>query len=115
MSKVIFGMPSIYIPMELYEFLGSSSEAAIIQFIHESCESGESVLSYDGERWFTVTIDEMVESLPFSKSTIRRGLKRLEGVGYLLSDTLSTDYFDRTKSYRVDYEKLEEGLKEWRK
>lgn len=115
MEHIIFGYDAVIVPMELYKFFGNVNDAFIVQFIHESNESSEAVLWEDGEYWFAITNEELSKRLPMSMSTVKRSLSELRSKGYLLSECLTGCPWDRTKSYRVNYEKLENDLKEWGK
>lgn len=67
----------------------------------------------NGFRWVYNTYDEWAEQLEvFSVSTIRNKIKELERMGVLVVGVFNKKGYDRTRWYRIDYEKLTKILTE---
>ncbi|WP_227394219.1 DnaD domain-containing protein [Jeotgalibacillus aurantiacus] len=62
----------------------------------------------DGHKWVYKKIDEWHQEFPFwSASTVKRVIKNLENKGVLItSDQYNKMKIDKTKWYRIDYQKL---------
>lgn len=69
---------------------------------------------HDGKVWVENSIEEWRESnFPWwSVSTIKRVIKNLEKSRLLIKRELSENSWDRTLSYTIDYERLEEMLRD---
>lgn len=67
-------------------------------------------IKMDGYSWITKTYEEWRQIFPFwSRSTLIRAIKVLEDQGAVISTTdFNLHPFDKTKWYRIDYEKLSE-------
>lgn len=114
-SKVIFGMSSVPVPMELYRFFNNINKAIIVQQIHYWCEvSKEKDMTYkfhDGHFWMYNTFEELGEQIPVSVSTIKRLVKELIKDGFIVVANYNKHGYDRTNWYRIDYAKLENAIK----
>lgn len=86
------------------------NEAIFIQQVHYWCQVNEKrgQNQKEGHYWMYSTLEGWQEQLPFwSTSTIKRIIAKLENQGYLISGNFNKMKIDRTKWYRVDYEKLQ--------
>lgn len=83
----------------------------VVQHIHYWCERSEEAGSEhkfnEGHYWTYNTFEELAEMLPIGITTIKKVIKELERDGYIFSSNFNKKKFDRTKWYRVNYEKLE--------
>lgn len=111
MGKIIFNMNAVPVPMGLYNFFGNINKAMVVQHIHYWCERSEEAGSEhkfnEGHYWTYNTFEELAEMLPIGITTIKKVIKELERDGYIFSSNFNKKKFDRTKWYRVNYEKLE--------
>lgn len=82
------------------------NEAIILQQAHYWLS--KSTHEFDGYKWFYKTYEKWQEEFPFwSQATIRRAINSLEKRGYLIStDAYNKMGIDKTKWYRIDYQKL---------
>lgn len=114
MSKIIFNMNAVPVPMGLYNFFGNINKAMVVQHIHYWCERSEEAGSEhkfnEGHYWTYNTFEELAEMLPIGITTIKKVIKELERDGYIFSSNFNKKKFDRTKWYRVNYEKLESEI-----
>ncbi|NUK31018.1 DnaD domain protein [Parageobacillus sp. VR-IP] len=81
------------------------NEAIILQQLHYWLQ--ESTNIHDGYKWVYNTYEEWREQFPFwSISTIRRIITKLEEKGLIIVGNFNKSKIDKTKWYRIDYEKL---------
>ncbi|RFU61092.1 conserved phage C-terminal domain-containing protein [Peribacillus glennii] len=90
------------------------NEAMMLQQIHYwLCKSDNWV---EGKKWVYNTYQEWNRQLPFwSLNTVKRTVRALEDMGYLISNRFNYSKMDQTKWYTINYEKLaglEKGLAE---
>ena len=114
MQNILIDERPIVVQPSLIKLLGFPG-AIIIQQIHWMCNQPRSGHTLDdGENWVWGTYAEWVEDyFPFwSERTLRHHIRNLEAAGYLLSCQPKKGDWDRTKSYRVCTEKVEESLRE---
>lgn len=98
----------IPIRMEIAAIIGLN-ESIIIQQIHYwNCKNESNNNNYaEGHYWTYNTMKQWCETFPcFSLSTIERIFSNLEKKGLIISKKLHADKTNRTKWYRIDYEKL---------
>jgi len=84
-------------------------EAILLKQIHRLMVKAPQQNIREGRKWVFKTYEEWKRELPFVGSlvTIRRLIRRLEKLGLLISSNRFNSHLtDRTKSYSVDYEKL---------
>ena len=84
------------------------NEAIILQQLHFRLLISEN--ERDGHKWVYKTYDEwQVGEFPFwSVDTIKRAIRRLEEKGYIIAtSSYNRMKMDKTKCYRINYEKLE--------
>ncbi|KYD24588.1 DnaD domain-containing protein [Parageobacillus toebii] len=87
------------------------NESIFVQQLHYWLEKSEHV--HDGYKWVYNTYEDWREQFPFwSESTIRRIITKLEKIGIIVAANLNRSKIDKTKWYRIDYEKLAELTQE---
>ena len=90
----------------LVKELGRST-ALVLQQIHYWLSSNQYGKEHDGRRWIYNSYNAWEDQIKiYSISTIRRSLVKLEELGFISSDFLSTKKSDRTKWYSINYENL---------
>ncbi|MED3782831.1 DnaD domain protein [Geobacillus stearothermophilus] len=110
MSKLLLDEKPLVILPSLAKEIGLN-EAIILQQLHYWIQ--ESNNERDGHRWVYNTYEDWQKQFPFwSIRTIRRTIKNLENKGIVISDYLNSMKIDKTKWYRIDYERLEEIVSE---
>jgi DnaD/phage-associated family protein len=83
------------------------NESIVVQQLHYWLEKSEHV--YDGHKWIYNTYEDWREQFPFwSESTIRRIITKLEKQGIIVAANFNRSKIDKTKWYRIDYDKLAE-------
>ncbi|AWO73905.1 replication protein [Geobacillus thermoleovorans] len=83
------------------------NESIVVQQLHYWLEKSENV--HDGYKWIYNTYEDWREQFPFwSESTIRRIITKLEKIGIIVSANFNRSRIDKTKWYRIDYDKLAE-------
>ena len=82
------------------------NEAIILQQIHYWLQRSNNVR--DGYRWVYNSYPEWYKQMPIWKSetTMRTAFKNLEKQGLLITANYNKAKFDKTKWYRINYEKL---------
>jgi DnaD/phage-associated family protein len=81
------------------------NESIILQQLHYWLERSTHV--YEGYKWVYNTYEEWQEQFPFwSESTIRRIITKLEKLGLIITGNFNRSKIDKTKWYRINYEKL---------
>jgi hypothetical protein len=99
-SKLLINENPLVIQPTLAKVVGVN-EAIILQQIHYW------VGHMEKESVF-ITLHEWQRQVPFlSLNTIRRALKRLQGIGLIIVENHNKRKYDRTNWYRVNYEALE--------
>lgn len=85
------------------------NEAIVLQQIHYWIENPNTGIQHEGFKWVHNTYAEWQKNFPFwTADGIRKIIYRLEESGVLVSAQTSKNPFDKTKSYRINYEKLDE-------
>lgn len=81
------------------------NEAIVLQQIHYWLLKSKNVR--DGHKWIYNSFPEWHKQFPFwSEITIKRTFNSLEKQGLLITGNYNKAKFDRTKWYRIDYDKL---------
>lgn len=81
------------------------NESIILQQLHYWLERSNHI--YEGHKWVYNTYEEWREQFPFwSESTIRRIITKLEKQGLIITGNFNRSKIDKTKWYRINYEKL---------
>lgn len=112
MSKLLINEYPILVLPSLAKAIGLN-EAIVLQQVHYWLENPKAGVVVDGHKWVHNTYQEWQENFPFwSIDTVRRTIGSLERMGLLISAQTAPNPFDKTKSYRVDYQHpalLDEG------
>jgi DnaD/phage-associated family protein len=81
------------------------NESIILQQLHYWLERSNHI--YEGHKWVYNTYEEWQEQFPFwSVSTIRRIISKLEDKGLIIVGNFNKSKIDKTKWYRIDYDKM---------
>lgn len=81
------------------------NEAIVLQQFHYWLQRSTNVK--DGYKWIYNSYPEWNKQFPFwSLNTLKRAIHRLEKNGYLISGNYNRAGFDKTKWYRINYEKM---------
>jgi hypothetical protein len=91
----------------------TESEAKVLQQIHYwlciNTRGKKGIV--DGVTWVYITYEKLAEQLAMQNmKTAQRAVKRLESLGILISDNFNRVKYDKTKWYRIDYDRLEKLL-----
>lgn len=107
MSKYLINESPLIVLPSLARAIGLN-EAIILQQLHYWIENPKAGVSKDGYKWVHNTYKEWQENFPFwSESGIEKIIMRLEKSGLVISAQFSPNPWDKTKSYRIDYDVLE--------
>lgn len=105
MSLLISEPPLMVLP-ELAKQIGLN-EAIVLQQVHYWLSKSDKV--QDGHKWVYNSYEDWHKQFPFwGIATVKRAFTSLEKQGYLISANYNKAGFDKTKWYRIDYEKLAE-------
>jgi DnaD/phage-associated family protein len=106
MSRLLLDEKPLMVLPKLAASIGLN-ESIVLQQLHFWLERSNHV--YEGYKWVYNTYEEWKEQFPFwSESTIRRIITKLEKKGFIITGNFNRSKIDKTKWYRIDYEKLEE-------
>lgn len=108
MSRLLYDERPLVVNPQLAALIGLP-EALILQQVHYwlflNAQAGHNLR--DGFYWTYNTYSEWAEQFPFySRNTIIRTINRLERDGLLISASYNKRRGDRTKWYRIDYDRL---------
>lgn len=108
-SKLLFNKSPLLIDPDLAVILGLH-ESIVIQQVHYwlkiNEESGRNF--HDGYFWTYNSYSEWQKQFPFwNESSVQKIFLRLEKQGYLISGNYNKLKVDRTKWYRINYDKLQ--------
>jgi hypothetical protein len=109
MSKLLFNTHPLVIDPDLAKLIGLN-ESIILQQIHYWIELNRKADKNlrDGFTWTYNSYEDWQKQFPFwSMRTIQRTITGLETKGLLITGNFNRMGFDRTKWYRIDYERLE--------
>lgn len=107
--SILFNKEPLTINRELAELIGLN-EAIILQQMHFWLEGRRNYI--DGKYWVYNSITEWKKQFTFfSESTIRRTLEKLNQLGLLFIAEHNRDRRDRTKWYSINYDSLNELVK----
>lgn len=106
MSKLIKNdEPVMIVSPKLAVLLGDADKAIILQQIDYWLEHSNNIC--DGYKWvYNSVADWQKQFLWISPSTLTRKLKSLEDQGLLITGNYNKRKFDKTKWYRIDYDKF---------
>jgi hypothetical protein len=109
MSRLLFDSRPLVIDPTLAKLIGLN-EAIIVQQVHywlENKREAGKEKKIDGFHWVYNTLEEWHKQFPFwSSKTVQRTISKLENKGLLISGCFNKMPTDRTKWYRINYEKL---------
>jgi DnaD/phage-associated family protein len=81
------------------------NESIVLQQLHYWLERSTHI--YEGYKWVYNTYEEWQKQFPFwSESTIRRVITKMEKQELIISGNFNRSKIDKTKWYRINYEKL---------
>lgn len=104
MADLLISEPPLQVLPSLAVKVGLN-EAIILQQIHYWLQKSKHV--HDGHTWIYNSYSGWQKQFPFwSRNTIIRAINRLEKDGYLITANYNKAKFDKTKWYRIDYQKL---------
>lgn len=106
MSDLLINEPPLQVLPSLACAVGLN-EALILQQFHYWLQHSNNIK--DGHKWIYNSYQEWHKQFPFwkSKNTLISAIKHLEDMGILVSGNYNKAKFDKTKWYRIDYEKLQ--------
>lgn len=105
MKLLVSESPLVVLPT-LAKTIGLN-EAIVLQQIQYWLSNPAVGFWKDGRKWVHNTYEEWHKNFPFwSIDTVKRAIKSLEDSGLVLSEQSSSNPFDKTKSYSIDYEAL---------
>lgn len=107
-SRLLIDESPMTFQPSLAALLGSVDEAIILQQIQYWLKTSKNI--HDGYTWVYNTYGDWNKQFPWIKSvtTLKRHFKNLEDTGVLVVGRYNKANFDKTKWYRIDYEKLDE-------
>ena len=105
-SSLLYNEPPLVVPPSLAVALGLN-EAIVCQQLHFWLGNKNVGIERNGYKWIHNTYEQWKENFPFwSERTIQRIFVELKS-GALLCCAVQLSYLDKTKFYRIDYERLE--------
>lgn len=111
MSSLLISEPPLQVLPSLAKLVGLN-EAIILQQIHYWSSTSEH--EYEGYKWIYNSYPSWQKQFQFwSPDTIKRAILKLEKEGYLVTGNFNKMKIDRTKWYRINYEKLGENARPW--
>jgi uncharacterized phage protein (TIGR02220 family) len=106
MSRLLLDKHPILVFPEMAVKIGLN-ESMILQQLNYWLVKSQHV--HEGHKWIYNTYAKWVEQFPFwSKNTIIRAIANLEKQGLVVSGNFNQHKFDKTKWYRIDYQKFDE-------
>lgn len=103
-NNLLISEPPLQVLPSLADKVGLN-EAIILQQFHYWLQRSNNI--HDGHRWIYNSYSEWNKQFPFwSNATIRRAIGSLEKQGFLISGNYNKAGFDKTKWYRIDYERM---------
>lgn len=108
MSKLLINESPLTVLPSLVKMIGLS-EAIVLQQIHYWLNNGKAGEFINGHKWVYNSYQKWQEdNFSFwSVDGVKKIFLRLEEMGLLVSAQLSDNPWDKTKYYRIDYEKLD--------
>lgn len=104
MNNLLISEPPLQVLPTLAVRVGLKEAIVLQQFHYWLQRSGN---NRDGYKWIYNSYDEWHKQFPFfSKVTLRRTINSLEKQGYLISGNYNKAGFDKTKWYRIDYQRM---------
>ncbi|WP_222842695.1 conserved phage C-terminal domain-containing protein [Limosilactobacillus fermentum] len=109
--NLLIDEPPLQVLPSLAKELNSVDKAIILQQIHYWSQRSTNI--HDGHKWVYNTVKSWHDQFSWlSEKTVQRYLKQLEDDSYLITSNFNKAKFDRTKWYRINYDKMtsREGL-----
>ena len=105
-NKLLIAEPPLQVLPSLALAIGLN-EAIVIQQLHYWLNNAKVGTVKEGQKWIFNTYDEWQKNFPFwSSRTIQRIFSNLEEMGLIITAQFDKASYDRTKYYRIDYDKL---------
>lgn len=105
MGNLLIDEPPLQVLPSLVKKLGNVDKAIILQQIHYWISKTDNIK--DGHKWVFNSVKEWHDQFSWlSEKTVQRYLKQLEDDGYLITGVYNKYKFDRTKWYRINYDKV---------
>lgn len=109
MNNLLINEPPLQVLPSLVIELGNTDKAIILQQIHYWLQRSNNIV--DGHRWIYNSAHDWQKQFPWlTEKTIQRYLKSLVDDGWLISGNYNKAKFDRTKWYRVRYDRLDKNV-----
>lgn len=106
-DNLLISEPPMLFEPSLAKELGSSDKALILQQLHYWLNRSNNI--HDGYRWVYNSIKDWHKQFSWIKErTLQNYFAELEKGGYIVSGNYNKAKFDKTKWYRIDYDRLEE-------
>ena len=103
--NLLIDEPPLQVLPSLAKELNSVDKAIMLQQIHYW--SLRSTNIHDGHKWVYNTVKSWHDQFSWlSEKTVQRYLKQLEDDSYLITSNFNKAKFDRTKWYRINYDKM---------
>ena len=103
-NKLLIDDQPILVLPKLAEAVGLN-EAIVLQQMHYWLRTSKH--DHNGFKWVYNTYPEWQQQFPFwSVDTVKRTILRLQDGGFLVEGNFNKSNIDRTKWYRIDYDKL---------
>ena len=104
MKSLLISEPPLQVLPSLATEVGLN-EAIVLQQFHYWLERSNNV--HDGYKWVYNSYSKWNEQFPFwSNATLRRTINSLEKQGFFITANYNKAGFDKTKWYRIDYERV---------
>lgn len=104
MNNLLISEPPLQVLPSLAKIVGLN-EAIVLQQFHYWLERSNN--TRDGYRWIYNSYSKWNEQFPFwSNATLRRTINNLEKQGFFITANYNKAGFDKTKWYRIDYERV---------
>lgn len=108
MSKLLVNEYPLIVLPGLAKKIGLN-EAIVLQQVHFWLENPNTGVIVDGHKWVHNTYEEWQTNFPFwSVETVKRTIRSLEEANLLISSQTAPNPFDKTKSYRINYDLLDQ-------
>lgn len=105
-DNLLISEPPMLFEPSLAKELGSSDKALILQQLHYWLNRSNNL--HDGYRWVYNSIKDWHKQFSWIKErTLQNYFADLEKGGYIISGNFNKAKFDKTKWYRIDYDRLE--------
>lgn len=104
MNNLLISEPPLQVLPSLAKIVGLN-EAIVLQQFHYWLERSNN--TRDGYRWIYNSYSKWNEQFPFwSNATLRSTINNLEKQGFFITANYNKAGFDKTKWYRIDYERV---------